>query len=160
MQILVDADSCPCQVRELILRTSKRRQTDSSGSKIKVIFAANRPIPGLDENAVMEICSTDAGAADDRIVDLAQQNDLVVTRDIPLAERLVDNGICVLDDRGRVYTKENIRYCRSLRDFSVGLAEKGLGMVRIPGYGKKELKNFADSLDRELTKLLKSEKHG
>jgi uncharacterized protein YaiI (UPF0178 family) len=145
MQILVDADSCPRQVRELILRSSKR-------TKIPVIFAANRPIPGIEEQS-MEICPPQDGSADNRIVELANAGDLVVTRDIPLAERLVDAGIRVLDDRGRVYTEDNIRYCRSLRDFSVGLVENGLGMVRTANYGKKELKAFADSFDRELTKL-------
>jgi len=147
MRILVDADSCPHQVRELIIRTCNR-------TNIKAVFAANHPIPDISgENAVMEICPPGEGSADDRIVALARPGDLAVTRDIPLAERLVEAQICVLDDRGRVYTKENIRYCRSLRDFSIGLANNGLGMERIALYGKKELKRFADSFDRELTKL-------
>ncbi|MDR0312207.1 MAG: DUF188 domain-containing protein [Treponema sp.] len=150
MQILVDADSCPRQVRELILRSSKR-------TKIPVIFAANRPIPGIEDKS-MEICPLGDGSADNRIVELANAGDLAVTRDIPLAERLVDKGICVLDDRGRVYTEENIRYCRSLRDFSVGLAENGMGIVRTANYGKKELKAFADSFDRELTRLKKNQR--
>jgi uncharacterized protein YaiI (UPF0178 family) len=106
----------------------------------------------------MEICPLGDGSADNRIVELANAGDLAVTRDIPLAERLVDKGICVLDDRGRVYTEENIRYCRSLRDFSVGLAENGMGIVRTANYGKKELKAFADSFDRELTRLKKNQR--
>jgi len=147
MRILVDADSCPRPVRELILRTSNR-------IKIMAVFAANHPIPGIcGEHAVMEICPPGEGSADDRIVELAQPGDLAVTRDIPLAERLVEAQVRVMDDRGTVYTKENIRYCRSLRDFSLGLANNGLGPERIALYSKKELKSFADSFDRELTKL-------
>jgi uncharacterized protein YaiI (UPF0178 family) len=147
MRILVDADSCPRPVRELIIRTSNR-------IKIMAVFAANHPIPGISgENASMEICPPGEGSADDRIVELAQPGDLAVTRDIPLAERLVEAQVRVMDDRGTVYTKENIRYCRSLRDFSLGLANNGLGPERIALYGKKELKSFADSFDRELTKL-------
>jgi hypothetical protein len=42
----------------------------------------------------------------------------------------------------------------------VGLAENGLGMERTANYGKKELKSFADSLDRTLTKLMKSGSQG
>ena len=163
MQILVDADSCPRQVRELILRTCIRLNMQSNiqsnnpsynQANIKAVFVANHPIPDISgEHAVMEICPPGEGSADDRIVALAQPGDLAVTRDIPLAERLVEAQVCVLDDRGRVYTKENIRYCRSLRDFSIGLANNGLGPERIALYGRKELKNFADSFDRELTKL-------
>ena len=123
---------------------------------VKTIFAANRPIPGIPEDtALMELCPPGEGAADDRIVVLARQGDLVITRDLPLAERLVDVGITVLDDRGRIFTKENIRALRSLRDFVVGLAKNGMETERTASYGKKELNAFANSLDRELTRLRK-----
>jgi uncharacterized protein YaiI (UPF0178 family) len=70
-----------------------------------------------------------------------------------LAERLVDAGVLALDDRGRIYTAENIRQLRSVRDFMVHLAENNLAPERTASYGKKDLKAFADSLDRELTTL-------
>ena len=146
MQILVDADSCRREARELILRSSARLG-------IKAVFAANRLIPGLPPDAQMELCPAVEGAADDRIAALARPGDLVLTRDLPLAERLVDAGVSVLDDRGRVFTKENIREQRSIRDFTVDLIKSGMGMERIASYGKKEQKKLADSLDRELAKL-------
>jgi len=62
-----------------------------------------------------------------------------------------------MDDRGRIYTRENIRERLSLRDFTVGLAENGLGIERVPSYGKRDLKALADSLDRVLTKLLRGQ---
>ena len=155
MQILVDADSCPREAREMVLRFSVRLG-------IKTIFAANRPIPGIrnfpgsTESLVqMELCPQGEGAADDRIVDLARPGDLVLTRDLPLAERLVEAGVLALDDRGRVFTGENIKERRSLRDFTVSLAENGLDYERIATYGKKELNTLANSLDRELSRLIK-----
>jgi uncharacterized protein YaiI (UPF0178 family) len=146
MQIFVDADSCPRQTREMLLRFSIRLN-------IKAVFAANHPIPDLPASVIMEICPPGEGAADDRIVELARTGDLVITRDLPLAERLVDAGISALDDRGRIFTKENIKERRSIRDFVVGLAENGLDTERTASYGKKELNDFANSLDRELTRL-------
>ena len=122
---------------------------------IKTVFAANRQIPGLPKTALMEICPAGEGEADRRIVTLAQEGDMVVTRDLPLAEQLVEAGIAVLDDRGRIFTKENIRKLRSLRDFTVNLAENGLGVDRISSYGRNELNDFANSLDRELSRLAK-----
>jgi uncharacterized protein YaiI (UPF0178 family) len=149
MKILVDADSCPRPARDLVLRTAQRRG-------IPAIFAANRPIPGIEgEGVVMELCPPGENSADNRIVELAEPGDLVLTRDIPLASRLVEASVMVMDDRGGTYTRENIRERLSLRDFMVGLAESGLGADRSPTYGKKELKAFADSLDRILTKLLR-----
>jgi uncharacterized protein YaiI (UPF0178 family) len=149
VKILVDADSCPRAARELVLRAAKR-------TGITAIFAANRPIPGVEgPGTVMELCPQEDGAADDRIADLAREGDLAITRDIPLANRLVEKNITVMDDRGEIYTRENIRERLSLRDFVVGLANNGLEQVRHPNYGKKELKSMADSLDRLLTRLNK-----
>jgi uncharacterized protein YaiI (UPF0178 family) len=149
VKILVDADSCPKPARDLILKTAVRR-------RIRAIFAANHPISGIggggDGYALMELCPVEEGAADDRIVALAEPGDLAVTRDIPLAARLVETGVLVIDDRGSLFTRENIRERLSLRDFKVGLAENGLETERIAVYGKKELKTFADSLDRVLAK--------
>jgi uncharacterized protein YaiI (UPF0178 family) len=105
----------------------------------------------------MEICPPGENAADNRIVELAAAGDLGISRDVPLAKRLVEKGLAVIDDRGRVFNRENIGELLSLRNFMVGLAENGLGMERNANYGKKELKTFADSLDRTLTLLQKSE---
>jgi len=145
VKILVDADSCPKQARDLVIRRALKL-------KIKVIFAANRQIPDAAE-VQMEICPTGENAADDRIVELSESGDIAVTRDVPLAKRLVEKDINVLDDRGRVFTKNNINELLSLRNFTVGLANNGLEFERTANYGKKELKTFADSLDRILTKL-------
>jgi len=146
MQIFIDADSCPRQAREMVLRFAARL-------KIKTVFVANRSIPGIPKEA-MELCPPGEGAADNRIVELAQKGDLVLSRDLPLAERLVEAGVLVLDDRGRVFTKENIRERRSMRDFVVGLAQNGLDTERTASYNKKDLNAFANSLDRELTRLM------
>jgi len=146
MKILVDADSFPKPARELTLRRAAKLS-------IRTVFAANHPIP-CDENTEMEICPLGDNSADDRIVELAEEGDIVITRDVPLAKRLVENGIEVLDDRGRVFTVNNINEHLSLRNFMVGLADSGLGMERIANYSKKDLKSFADSLDRILTKRI------
>jgi len=148
MKILVDADSCPKEARDLVLRRAKKLN-------IRPIFAANRQIPGA-EDAQMEICSVNENSADDRIVELAEKNDLAVTRDVPLAKRLVEKEVFVLDDRGRVFTADNINEMLSFRNFAVGLVENGLDIIRTANYGKKELKSFADSLDRLLTKINKN----
>ncbi|GMO41995.1 MAG: DUF188 domain-containing protein [Termitinemataceae bacterium] len=150
MKILVDADSCPVAVRDVICRAAKR-------TKIKAYFVANRNIPNLDPAyTVMELCPLGEGQADDRIVCIAEKNDIAITRDVPLAARLVENGIDVLDDRGRTFTKDNIRTLLSLRNFNVSLAENGTEIVRIANYSKKDLKDFADSFDKILTKNMRA----
>ncbi|WP_461256809.1 DUF188 domain-containing protein [Treponema sp. R80B11-R83G3] len=147
MKILVDADSCPKPVRELMLRRAKKL-------KLRIVFAANRQIPGAN-GTEMEICPIEENSADDRIVELSVKGDLVITRDVPLAKRLVEKSVSVIDDRGRVFTADNINELLSIRNFKVGLADNGLETERTANYGKKELKTFADSLDRTLTAMLR-----
>ncbi|MDR0321584.1 MAG: DUF188 domain-containing protein [Treponema sp.] len=145
MKILLDADSCPKVARELVIRRAVKMS-------LRIILAANRPIPAS-PGAEMEICPKKENSADDRIVELAEKGDLVITRDVPLAKRLVEKDVSVMDDRGRVFTGNNINELLSLRNFAVDLADSGLGTERIANYGKKELKSFADSLDRSLAKI-------
>jgi hypothetical protein len=146
VKIIVDADSCPRAARDLVLRRAAKME-------IQIIFVANRLIPDS-KGARMEICPNVENSADDRIVELTERGDFIVTRDVPLAKRLVEKGASVIDDRGRVFSLNNINELLSLRNFVVGLADNGLGIERTANYGKKELKSFADSLDRILTKTL------
>ncbi|MDR2482255.1 MAG: DUF188 domain-containing protein [Treponema sp.] len=148
MKIYVDADSCPQAAREIVLRAASRLG-------IAAVFAANRPIPGVSDRAEMLVCPAGDGAADNRIASLAAAGDLAVTRDIPLAARLVAAGVAVLDDRGRIYTADNTGERLSLRNFTVSLAENGLEFTRIKSYGKREVKAFAGSLDRLLVQLMR-----
>jgi len=151
MKILLDADSCPRAARDIVLRRAKK-------SGIRLIYAANRQIPGAEGDdsfsVQMEICPVSDNSADDRIVELAEKGDLAITRDVPLAKRLVEKEVSVMDDRGRIFTANNINELLSLRNFAVGLADNGFEIERIANYGKKELKTFADSLDRVLVKLI------
>jgi uncharacterized protein YaiI (UPF0178 family) len=149
VKILVDADSCPVPVRETILRASTR-------TGIRAVFAANRLIPGIGgDRGVMALCPPEDDSADRRIISLAEPGDLAITRDIALAARLVEAAITVIDDRGRIFDRENIGECLSLKDFMVGMAEYGLGSGRGGSYGKRELKTFADSFDRILSRLIR-----
>jgi uncharacterized protein YaiI (UPF0178 family) len=149
MKLLVDADSCPAAARAVI-------QKRAAKENIPLIFAANRPIPFDAANRalvdrglfVMTVCPPTENAADDHIAGLAAEHDIAVTRDVPLALRLVEKGVHTLDDRGRVFTRENIRHYLSLRDFNISLATANLGKARTASYGEKEKKMFADSLDR------------
>lgn len=149
MKLWVDADSCPVPVRDMICRTGKRLS-------LTVLYVANRDIPReTDAPVTMIMADMTPDAADDYIVEHAGPDDLVVTRDIPLAKRLVDNGIRVLNDRGTVYTDENIRERLAMRNLMVELYTSGLSPEKTGQFGKKELNNFANALDREITRLLR-----
>jgi uncharacterized protein YaiI (UPF0178 family) len=152
MILWIDADSCPRQVRDLICRAGKRLS-------IKVFFVANRKIP-FDPDPLSRMIVADAtpDAADDYIVEHADTRDLVITRDIPLAKRLVEKKIGVINDRGIVYTEKNINERLSMRNLMLDLYNNGIAPERTGQFGKKELQEFANALDREMTRIKKETK--
>ncbi|WP_184748120.1 YaiI/YqxD family protein [Spirochaeta isovalerica] len=149
MRVWVDADSCPRPVREIVERAAKRES-------IPLIYTANRPIP-MEENELFSMVVTESKdqSADLYIVDNVRGDDLVITRDIPLADQLVEKDIAVLNDRGVLYTRENIKERLSVRNFMYELREYGGGVERHSAFGPKEKQAFANAFDRQLRIMLK-----
>ena len=147
--VWVDADSCPALVRDLIIRFCKRLS-------LNCYYVANRQI-GIPKapNFKMIITEATKDAADDYIVENAQPNDIAITRDILLAERLLEKNITTLNDRGLCFTAENIKEKLSMRNFNLELFQSGLIGDKTTSIGKKELNNFANCFDREIQKKLK-----
>jgi uncharacterized protein YaiI (UPF0178 family) len=160
MKILADGDSLESELRNLLCRRSLGEAARAADSGLAprfcliVVAAKKLRLPG----AEFVLVAAGPDAADDKIVELAESGDLAVTRDIPLAERLVEKGVSVLNDRGEVYSRENVHERRSIRDRAAELRALGLApqSPRTKSWGDRELKLFADAFDRELTRLLLS----
>lgn len=150
--IYVDADSCPKIVRKQVVERS-------SHFCLPVVFVANKEIEGSEtvgagaqSNAVggfqMIIVPSTEGAADEKIMELANEKDIVVTRDIPLAARLIEKKVTVMNDRGTIFTDENIGEKLSQRNFNLNLVELGLEKKKKSSYGEREFKKFCDCFER------------
>lgn len=150
MTIWVDADSCPVRIREIVSRAAGKRGVVAK-------FVANRPIPLPETDSVeLEIVPPEEDGADSRIVECAKPGDLIITRDIPLAAKLVEGGLRVLNDRGETFTEENVRERLSIRNFMKDLRASGMYESPTGGFGDREVKAFSAAFDRELTRLLKT----
>lgn len=139
--IWVDADSCPAKAKTIILQTAI-----SYGAK--VTYVANRPIPFSIQNPLftMYVCEAKENAADDVIVADCEEGDIVVTRDLPLARRLVEKGIAVLNDRGVIFTEAILKKMLAERELSLHMQSLGIATARWNTYNGKDMQNFADSL--------------
>ncbi len=156
MTIWADADSLPYEVRELLGRRARSPGgCGGAGPSVRVVFAANRPlaVPPGTEFHLVEGGGPDA--VDDRIEELAEPGDLVVTRDIPFAARMAGAGLAVINDRGDEWTADTVRERLSSRDFMAGLRSAGLAeLIRSRSWGPREKKAFADTLDRVLRRTV------
>ena len=147
--IWIDADSCPSLVRNHAVKIGNKLN-------IPVTFVANKNIPGPEQGTfVMQICEAGKDAADNYIYENCESGDLVITRDIVFADRLVERGICTINDRGTEFTREMIKERLSVSDLDRQLAEIGLVKHFHEGYDKKKFAEFANSFDRVIHRLIK-----
>lgn len=146
--IWIDADSCPRLVREYTADYAQKNH-------LPLTLVANKPVPAgsYEKNFEMVICPAEKDAADNYIVSSASEKDIVITRDILLAERLVAKNISVINDRGTAFTKDNIQDKIADRNFDLQLAQIGLGGSKKSSYGEKEFSKFKKCFERELQKL-------
>jgi uncharacterized protein YaiI (UPF0178 family) len=94
--------------------------------------------------------------ADDRIAELAQPGDLVITADIPLADRVVAKGAFALNYRGKLYTEGNIKDRLAMRDLMNELRDGGMMTGGPSAFGKKDCQAFVNQLDSFLVRHLKN----
>ena len=146
----VDADALPTEIKEIVLRASRRLS-------VETIFVANKNVWVQDDPLVSFVRVTEGmDVADTFIVEASTVGDLCVTGDIPLAARLVDKGLIVIDPRGEVYSAESIGERLSIRDFMAGLRDAGVQTGGPPPFSLKAKQRFASTLDRELTRAVRS----
>lgn len=146
--VWVDADACPREARDLIELSALRR-------RCRAVFVANSYLR-LHPSEYIEFRQVAHGGdkADDYIVDHAQPRDLAITGDIPLAARLIEKAVSVLNPRGEELDAANIGEKIATRNLMEEL--RGAGLV---AGGPKEPdaadhRHFANALDRFLTKRL------
>ncbi|MBN2873521.1 MAG: DUF188 domain-containing protein [Spirochaetales bacterium] len=172
MTLWADADSLPREVKDLI---GRRAGSSTAEFPIRAIFVANRSIPLPPGKNLQAVIVGPAGAsakpsrlaspagtettlktatesADEYILASAKPGDILVTRDIPLATRAVELGILAINDRGALWTRDEVRERLSLRDHMEALRASGLAPAsqRSRTFGPKEVKAFADALDKAI----------
>lgn len=144
MHIWVDADACPKVIKEILFRAAVRTKT-------LLTLVANQPLQTPPSPFIKKMLAP-AGfdAADNHIIQSIKSGDLVITADIPLADAVIDRGAIVLDTRGSLLTKENIKQRLAMRNFNEDMRSTGLYTGGPAKLSKKELETFANYLDKFL----------
>lgn len=148
--IWIDADAAPRDVKDIVARAALRLG-------IPTVMVANQRLQTPANNPFVSALRVEGGpdVADDHIAEEARPGDVAVTADIPLASRLVEKDVHVLDPRGTEYTRENIGERLSVRDFMDQLRSTGVETGGPRAYGTKDKQAFAGALDRLLTRRLR-----
>ena len=151
MRIWVDADACPVVVREILFRAAVRTRT-------LTVFVANQSV-SIPRSEFLQFIQVAQGfdIADNYIAAQVVADELVITSDIPLAAEVIEKQAVALSPRGELFTPENIKSRLNMRDFLDTLRASGIQSGGPSAYGQKERQQFANQLDRYLSKFSRSE---
>ena len=144
MRIWVDADACPNVIKDILFRAADR-------AHVTLTLVANQPVR-IPPSPYIKALQVPAGfdVADDRIVELTEAGDLVITADIPLAAGVIEKGGHALDPRGETYTKDNIRERLAVRKLMDELRSGGVDTGGPATFSNADRQAFANKLDRFL----------
>lgn len=145
-QIWIDADACPKVVKEIVFKTSARL-----GLKVTLVANAYMNIP---QSPLIRFVKVESGddVADMYIAEHANEQDIIVTADIPLASEIVKKGAIAINPRGELYDEETIGERLSMRDFMKDLRDGGMITGGPQAFSLKDKANFANALNRILSK--------
>ena len=146
MTIWVDADACARQIKAILFRAAER-------TGIALCLVANQ---SMQTPPVRNITAIQVGqgfdVADNEIVRRAQQDDLVITSDIPLADELLTKGAQALSPRGEVFSPSTIKAKLNMRDFMDTLRSSGIHTGGPAQLSETDKREFANALDRYLAR--------
>ena len=149
LSLYIDGDAFPNLLKPIVLRAIERL-------KLSTYVLSNKRITLGNSKQEINYIIVDQGAdeADHRIVEMVEEGDLVITADIPLADRLIDKKAHAIDHRGELYTTENIKQYLAVRNLMESIRESG-EMTRGPkAFDQKDAHAFANQFNAFLTKYV------
>lgn len=148
MTLFIDGDAFPNLLKPIILRSIQRL-------KIPTKVIANKPIE-IGKSEYIELIVVDQGAdeADHLIVALCKPGDLVITADIPLADRIISKQAHAIDHRGELYATENIKQYLAIRNLMQSIRDSGEQTQGPKPFTPKDAHAFANQLNKFFSKYL------
>ena len=149
MKLYIDGDAFPNLLKPIVARAIKRLN-------LETFVLSNKKI-NIDKSSLITYIVVEQGAdiADNYIVDMVEAKDLVITADIPLADRVISKNAHAIDHRGELYSIENIKQYLAIRNLMETIRDTG-EMTKGPSpFGQKDAHEFANQLNAFLARHLK-----
>jgi uncharacterized protein len=146
LNLYIDGDALPNLLKPILLRAVVRLG-------LTTIIVSNRLVT-IGQSTYITSLTVPAGAdaADHRIVEMVRENDLVITADIPLADRVITKKAYAIDHRGKLFSENNIKQSLAIRNLMQEIRDSG-EMTKGPApFSQKDAHEFANRLDQFLTR--------
>lgn len=137
--LYIDADACP--VKDEVYKVAIRY-----GLKTFVVANAHIQIPS---HPLIERVVVEAGPdiADDWIAQRCGVGDIIVTQDIPLADRALKAGAQAIGNTGRPFTQDSIGSALAGREIGEHLRAMGITTNGPKSFGAADRSRFLQELD-------------
>ena len=96
--------------------------------------------------------------ADNAIAKDCRAHDIVITQDVPLAARVVEKSAIAIGPRGDLFDDRSVANRLATRNLMEQFRSAGMETKGPKPLGKKDLQNFANALDRTITRSQKAAK--
>lgn len=144
-EIYVDADACP--VKNEIYRVAERY-----GLKVHVVSNSWLNVP-RDPRIELVVVSDSFDAADNWIADRAGEGDIVITADIPLADRSLKKGAVVIGNTGVPFTASSIGMALANRELLSNLRAMGEVTGGPRPMSQRDRSRFLSTLDEAIQRM-------
>jgi uncharacterized protein len=145
--IYIDADGCP--VKQEVFRVARRHQL-----RVTLVANSTMPVPRSDSIASI-LVGNDPDAADDWIAEHIGPNDIVITPDIPLAARCLEQKAHALRPNGREFTESTIGDALARREILSHLRDQGVVTGGPAPFAKADRSRFLQALERVVQACLR-----
>jgi hypothetical protein len=143
--IFIDADACP--VKDEAYRVAGRHG-------LTVFVVTNSYVRVPDDPLIRRVAvPSGPDEADNWIAERAGLGDIVVTTDVPLADRCVKAGAVVLAPNGRPFDEASIGMALATRNLMADLRSAGQTTGGPRPFSPKDRSAFLSALNREIVRL-------
>jgi len=149
LHIYIDGDAC--SVKDEVYKVAARYDLH-----VTVVANSHMSVPN-EPKIKFELVAEGIDAADDWISESADQGDIVITTDIPLADRCIKKQARVIGPKGQELSEENIGNALATRELMTHLRAIGEGKGGPAPMTKKDRSQFLSQLDQIINAV---KKHG
>jgi len=146
-KLYIDGDALPKLLKPILLRAIERLS-------IETYLIANKKIDlGPSKYIHYVVVEQGADKADDLIVEMVEAEDLVITADIPLADRVISKHAHAIDHRGELFSTENIKQYLAMRNLMESIRESGEMTKGPKPFTTKDAHAFSNQLHKFLNRF-------
>ena len=146
MTLYIDGDAFPNRLKAIVFRAIER-------FSLTTFVISNKRIDiGKSNHITYIIVDSGVDEADQRIIEMVKEGDLIITADIPLADSVITKKAFALDHRGKFFSDDNIKYYLSMRNLMQEMRDNGMETKGPIAFRQKDAHEFANRLNQFLEK--------